>query len=58
MNKKAKVDRMSANLPVVLCPECEEIRDESEMLKVDDDYSVCSRCFEYLEFRDGGKDLV
>ena len=53
--KQAKVDRMSANLPVVLCPECEEIMDESEMLKVNDDLSVCSRCFEY---RDGGKDLV
>ena len=58
MNKKAKVDRMSAKLPVVLCPKCEEIRDESEMLQVDEDYYVCSRCFEYLEFRDGDKDLV
>ena len=58
MELQARVDRESANLPVVICTECEEVKDENEMLKVDEDWSVCERCFEYLEFRDGGKDLV
>ena len=56
--KQAEVDRMSVNLPVVLCPRCENIRDESQMVKVNENYSVCSRCYEFLEFRDGDKDLI
>ena len=42
----------------IICPQCKEERNERTMIQVNDDYSICGRCYEVLEFLEGDKDLV
>ena len=42
-NKLAKVDYLSSNLPIVICPHCQQLVDEDELVKKEGQWH-CKDC--------------